>query len=201
MPIKALIFDVGGVLLRTEELSGRQKWADRFGLGPWELAEAVFDCPEAAAATIGKAAEEEVWATVRRRFSLTDAELAEFRNDFWSGDQFDDSLLDWVAARRGKYRTGILSNAWGGARRFLTSQAKVTAAFETLVISAEEGVRKPEPTIYERALQRLGVAAEDAVFVDDVLENIEAARQVGLAGIHFQKGLDLSAEMARLGIV
>ena len=198
--IKALIFDVGGVLLRTESLAGRQKWGDRLGLGLGEVDEAVFGCPEAAAATLGEVDEAEVWAAVQRRFSLTVEQLAEFRHDFWSGDRLDELILDWVAARRGKYRTGILSNAWGGARKFLTSQAKLNAAFEILVISAEEGLRKPNPVIYERTVQRLGVRASEAVFVDDVLQNVTAARQVGLEAIHFQKDINLPGEMARLGI-
>ena len=200
MSIKAVIFDVGGVLLRTEDLSGRCQWADRYGLGPWELAEAVFNSPVARAATVGKATEADVWEAVRMAFNLSPDELREFHRDFWSGDRFDDSLLDWVASVRGRYRTGILSNAWGGARQFLTSNSKIVSAFEELVISAEEGLRKPQLEIYERALQRLNVTAPEAVFVDDVLENVAAARQLGLAAIHFTTGLDLPGEMARLGV-
>ncbi len=199
--IKALIFDVGGVLLRTEDFTGRRKWEARFGLGDWQLAEAVFDNPEANAATLGQATEAEVWESVRRRFGLTADELAELRRDFWGGDRFDDQLLDWVAGMRRRYRTGILSNAWGGARKFLTSQPEIAAAFDELVISAEEGLRKPQPEIYDRALKRLKVAAGEAVFVDDMLENVEAARRIGMAGIHFKPGLDVPGEMARLGIV
>ena len=200
MPIKALIFDVGGVLLRTEDLAPRQKWAERLGLGPWELAEAVFNCPASAAATLGQASEVAIWAAAQERFNLTAGQLAEFRHDFFAGDRLDETLLAWIAARRGPYRTGILSNAWGSAREFLTRQPAITAAFDILVISAEEGLRKPQPEIYERALERLGVAAAEAVFVDDLPENVAAAWQAGLTAIHFHAGLDLPGEMARLGV-
>lgn len=198
MPIKALIFDVGGVLLRTEDLAPRQKWAERFGLGPWELAAAVFNCPASAAATIGQGSEEAVWAAAQGRFNLTADQLAEFRHDFFAGDRLDETLLAWIAARRDPYRTGILSNAWANAREFLIRQPAIRAAFDTLVISAEEGLRKPQPEIYERALRRLGVAPGEAVFVDDMPENVAAARQAGLAAIHFHADLDLPEEMARL---
>ena len=200
MPIKAVIFDVGGVLLRTEDLSGRRQWADRYGLGPWELAEAVFNSPVARAATAGKATEAEVWEAARMAFNLSPDELREFRRDFWSGDRFDDLLLDWVTSVRGRYRTGILSNAWGNARRFLTSNPKITAAFEELIISAEEGVMKPNADIYERAARRLGVGPSEAVFVDDVLENVEAARRFGMSAVHFRVGLDVPQELERLGV-
>ncbi len=200
MTIKAVIFDVGGVLLRTEDLSGRRKWEARFGLKDWELANVVFNSPVAGAATVGRATEAEVWESIRRQFNLTLAELAELQRDFWSGDQFDDSLLDWVAALRGRYRTGILSNAWGGARKFLTGNPKVVTAFEELVISAEEGVMKPQPEIYTRVVQRLSVRPEEAVFVDDVLANIEAAQKAGLVGVHFEVGLDIPGILRQLGV-
>ncbi|MEK7325063.1 MAG: HAD family phosphatase [Chloroflexota bacterium] len=201
MPIKAVLFDVGGVLLRTEDLTGRQKWADRFGLGPWELADAVFNSAAASAATVGRATEIEVWESVRQRFSLARAELAELQADFWSGDRFDEPLLDWVTGLRGRYRTGILSNAWGGARKFLTGNPKVVAAFEELVISAEEGLMKPQPEIYERAVKRLSVRPEEAVFVDDVLTNVEAARRAGLAAVQYKVGLDVPGALRQLGVV
>ena len=199
--IKALIFDVGGVLLRTEDLSPRRKWEAQLGLSEWGLAGAVFDNPPAHATTLGQATEAEVWEAVRGRFDLSLEELIVLKRDFWAGDQFDESLLDWVSARRGRFRTGILSNAWPGARAFLTGQPKIVAAFDELVISAEVGVRKPQPEIYELALRRLNVPAAAAVFVDDVLENVEAARKVGLSAIQFKPELDLQGEMARLGVV
>lgn len=200
MPIKAVIFDVGGVLLRTEDLSGRRKWADRYGLGPWELADVVFNSPAAGAATVGKATEGEVWEAARTALNLSPDELRQFRRDFWSGDRFDDPLLDWVTSLRGRYRTGILSNAWSNARRFLTRNLKITAAFEELIISAEEGVMKPNADIYDRAVRRLGVGPSESVFVDDVLDNVEAARRFGMSAVHFRVGLDVPQELEQLGV-
>ena len=200
MPIHAVIFDMGGVILRTEDLSGRRKWARRFGMGEWELAEAVFNSEAAAAATGGHAPAAAGWEAARRRFHLSAAELIEFQSDFWSGDRFDEALLDWVASLRGRYRTAILSNAWSGARDFLTGQPGVVRAFETLIISAEEGVRKPQEEIYARTAQRLNVLPGQAVFVDDVLENVEAARACGWLAIHFQPGLNVPQELAQMGV-
>ncbi len=201
MLIKAVLFDVGGVLLRTEDLRGRRKWEARFRMKDWELADAVFNSAAASAATIGQASEAEVWEAVRRRFSLSPTELAELQADFGSGDRFDEPLLDWVTGLRGRYRTGILSNAWGGARKFLTGIPKVVAAFEEMVISAEEGIMKPQPEIYERAVKRLNVRPEEAVFVDDVLTNVEAARRAGLAAVQYQVGLDVPGALRQLGVV
>lgn len=198
--IKAVIFDMGGVILRTEDPSGRRKWQARLGLKDGELADAVFNSQTALAATVGRATEAEVWESVRRQFNLSAAGLAELQKDFWSGDRFDESLLAWIASLRGRYRTALLSNAWGGARAFLTSHPSVPAAFEELIISAEEGVMKPALEIYWRAARRLSVSPAEAVFVDDVLANVEAAQRAGLKAMRYRAGMNVPQEMRPLGV-
>ena len=59
-------------------------------------------------------------------------------------------------------------------------------AFDNMVISAEIGVMKPEARIYQLALEQAGVSADEAVFVDDFIENIEACEKLGMHGIHFR---------------
>ena len=198
--IKAIIFDVGGVLLRTEDLSSREKWAKRYGMDVWDFASAVFDSDEANRATVGLATEGEAWLAAQQRFNVPQAEMDQFRKDFFAGDRWDESLLGWIISLRSRYRTAILSNAWGGARKFFAGQAKVMAAFEQLIISAEEGVRKPQDEIYQRAVQRLSVLPHEAVFVDDVLENVEAAKRVGLEAIHFRVGVDVRERLKGLDV-
>jgi epoxide hydrolase-like predicted phosphatase len=62
----------------------------------------------------------------------------------------------------------------------------IDALFELVVDSGFEGTRKPEPRIYELTLERLGLAAGDCAFVDDVEVNVDAARDLGLHGIQFR---------------
>lgn len=200
MTIKALIFDVGGVLIRTESVAPREALGKRFGLGPWELHDVIFKSPLAEQATVGQVKDEAVWEQVRQQLKFPIEEMKQFQDAFWAGDVLDEPLVDWVASKRGQYRTGILSNAWPNARGFLTGLPKLAQAFETLVISAEEGLRKPHPEIYRRILNRLGVTGQEAVFVDDVLENIEAARQLGMTGLHYKPGLNVPQALADLGV-
>ena len=149
---------------------------------------------------MGLATEGEAWLAAQQRFNVPQAEMDQFRIDFFAGDRWDESLLDWIISLRGRYRTAILSNAWGGARKFLMSHTKVMAAFEQLIISAEEGVRKPQGEIYRRAVQRLSVLPHEAVFVDDVLENVEAAKQVGLEAVQFNVGVDVRGWLKGLDV-
>ena len=70
--------------------------------------------------------------------------------------------------------------------------------FDSVTISSEEGVMKPDPAIFRTALGRAGVTAEEAVFVDDFLVNVEAARSLGIAGVHFVTSEQALAELASL---
>lgn len=192
MPIRAVIFDIGGVLVRTEDLEPRRVWERRFGLPDWGLAQIVFENPYAGPATVGRASLDEVWAEVGRQLRLSAAELTQLRDDFWSGDRYDQALIEYIRALRPRYRTGILSNAWPGVRAM--HQARLNGdTFDVLLYSAEEGLAKPDPAIYRRALERLQVAPAEAVFVDDVLENVAAAQALGMAGVQFRKGMDAAA--------
>ena len=70
--------------------------------------------------------------------------------------------------------------------------------FDVIVISAEERVRKPNRLIYEIALQRLGVAAEAAVFIDDRPVNVQGAQQVGMKAIHYQNFEQMRLELEKI---
>lgn len=199
MPIRAVIFDIGGVLVRTEDQEPRRKWERRFGLPEWGLADLVFNCPASRRASVGQATRHEVWAEVARRLSLTPAELEELKVDFWRGDVWDAGLLTFIRSLRPRYKTGILSNAWPDAREAVKAHVN-GEAFDVIVISGEEGVEKPDPEIYRRALGRLNVSAPEAVFVDDMPVNVEAARGLGMRGVHFQPGINVRAEFEKLEI-
>ena len=73
-------------------------------------------------------------------------------------------------------------------------------AFDLIVSSAGEQVMKPDAAIFERTLERLEVAPYEAVFIDDFAHNVAAARAAGLAAIHFIPGIDLPAELEKLGV-
>ncbi len=80
-------------------------------------------------------------------------------------------------------RTGLLSNSWGlSAYPF----ARLQRSFDTLVLSGEVGLRKPDPRIFALALERIGLPADRCVFVDDLAPNVAAAEELGLTGVHHQ---------------
>ncbi len=195
--IRAVLVDVGGVLVRTEDLEPRRQWERRFGMRDWELADLVFNNPVSQRASLGQATWDDNWAEVARRLSLPPAELEALRADFWKGDVWDEGLIRYIASLRARVKTGIISNALRGAREQVTAQVG-GANFDEMVFSYEEGVEKPDPEIYRRALARLGVQPAEAVFVDDMLPNVEGARAVGMFGILFTHPAQARTEIEQL---
>lgn len=73
--------------------------------------------------------------------------------------------------------------------------------FEGIVISGEVGVTKPDARIFEHLLDRFGIRAADAVFIDDAAANVEAAGRLGFHAIRFTGSSELRVELARLGLL
>jgi epoxide hydrolase-like predicted phosphatase len=185
MSIKAVFFDLGGVIVRTEFQAPRQRLAERFGMDYDDLSKLVFDSESGLRAAIGEISSEEHWASVIQRLKRPAAELAAIREEFFAGDIVDRTLVEYIRSLRGKYKTGLISNAWGDLRDFVVRE-KFDDAFDKMIISAEVGAMKPEPKIFQIALEQLGVGPKEAVFVDDFEANIEGCKKVGIKGILFK---------------
>ena len=93
---------------------------------------------------------------------------------------YENSMTSLVTrARAAGIRTALLSNSWGNEY----DRSDWHEMFDTVVISGEVGMRKPEPEIFELVIHRMGLPADECVFIDDMAHNIVAAEQAGLAGI------------------
>lgn len=199
--IKAIIFDVGGVLIRTEDHQSRRAWEQKLGLSKWESEQIVFNSEMGQKAQQGVITDEALWQWVGQRLKLTEADLAAFRTGFWAGDVLDTGLVDFIRRLRPAYQTAIISNATDGLHASLAEQHKIADVFDLIVGSAREKVMKPAPEIYERTLERLGRQPNEAVFIDDFAHNIEAAQALGWHTIHFRPGTNIPTELAKLGVI
>jgi len=185
--IKALIFDFGGVLMRTADRAPRQRLASRFGLSVDELGELVFGGPDSLLADTGRMSSEERWRRVSQRLYLPTKQATDsFVREFFSGEALDDHLVDHIRMLHREYKTALLSNASDSLDRFVREELGLGEVFDVIIISALVGVRKPDALIYQLALERLGVSAGEALFVDDLADNVEGARKAGLQAIQFR---------------
>jgi glucose-1-phosphatase len=199
--LKAVIFDLGGVIVRSHERRGRRHWEQKLGLPDWGCDEIVFNSSMGVKAQLGEISETALWRWVGERLKLSAAELDAFQQDFWADDVVDLALVAYLHSLRAPYQVALISNAADGLRQALADRYNIADLFDLIVISAEEKVMKPTAVIYERTLAQLDRRPEETVFVDDNAANIAAARALGMAAIHFTPAVDIPAEMAALGVM
>jgi putative hydrolase of the HAD superfamily len=186
MPVRAIFFDLGGVILRTEYQTPREHLAQRLNMTYEYLSSAVFDGESARLASIGKITTDQHWVSVATKLGLPTAEAKALATEFFAGDVIDRVLLNSIRAFQPKYKTGLISNGWSDMRDYIVRH-RFEDAFDALVISAEVGLMKPSPEIFVLASERLQVEPGDAAFVDDTAVNVEAARALGMRGILFRE--------------
>jgi putative hydrolase of the HAD superfamily len=114
----------------------------------------------------------------------------------FGGAAIDDAMVEGVRALHDRgVRTGMVSNSWG-TRRY--PRDLLAELFDGVVISGEEGFRKPDPRMYALGASRVGVAPEQCVFVDDLAFNLDPARELGMAVVHHTDAASTLAELGRL---
>jgi epoxide hydrolase-like predicted phosphatase len=186
MAIQAVVFDIGGVLEITPRLGVDEIWEARLGLPPGELNERMADAWHGG--SIGTVSEQQVYQALTERVGLSAEQLAEFKADLWREylGTGNTDLIDYARRLRPRYRTGILSNSFVGAREREQAAYGFEDLVDEIVYSHECGMSKPDPAIYALACERLAVEPAQVVFLDDFEPYVAGARQAGIHAVLYR---------------
>lgn len=201
MAIKAVVFDLGGVLeviegqgaedptSRYPEMMAR--WDARMGWEPGTTAgkdaalnKRYKDIGKDTALGINITYEEWV-SDLQAALGLDDVTHAALMDDVWDtyiGD-FNDELAAYFIGLRPRYKTAFLSNSGIGAREHEQAARGFEDMADLIVYSHEVGVAKPDPRIYAITCERLGVQPDEMIFLDNVPGNVAAAQQCGIHAV------------------
>lgn len=196
--IKAIIFDMGGVLILTCDPKPREELAKQLGIPINELLDAVFNNESTIRSEMGEFSKNELWTSVLQKFGKEGMDVERIDQIFWSGDCLNQGLMDYIQSLRENYRIGFLSNAFQSARETVEGQFHFLHNFDLSIFSYEVKLRKPDVRIYRLICEGLHTSPEQAVFIDDMLPNVEGARRAGLYGIHYQGLGELKKELSNL---
>ncbi len=199
--IEAVLFDAGGVLV-TEGTS-RTRLAEFDQMLGWEegsMHRRLYSGPWWEAVSTGKISVEAYWQAAAAAWQ---AQLPSDFNEF--ADNFHAHQLDLATTHlawrlRPFYRLVLLSNATPLLTRFLQHEKRLYGLFDIIIISALEGVRKPDPAIFERTLQRLRLPAAACVFIDDKERNIAPAAALGMHTVIHRHALSTERALRTLGL-
>jgi len=187
MAIRAVVFDIGGVLeldvIETMDIDLDARWEQRLGLQPGELdrrMEAVWR-----AGSLGECTEE-VHQAMGKRLGMNQEQIEEYMREMWDWycGRLNVQLAPLFRSLSPRSQTAILSNTFVAARREEQQRYHFEEMCDLIIYSHEEGIAKPDPRIFELTCRRLGVQPAEMLFLDDVQQIVEAARALGIHAIH-----------------
>ena len=196
--IRAILFDFGRVISAQKPESLFRNYEDELGLAPGKLNQIMFGSQDWHEALVGRKTIKEFWYAIGPELGLNSRdEIDDFRRLYRADEAINEGVLDLIRRLHGHYKLAVLSNAPSGLTQWL-AEWQVLDLFDTVFCSGDEGVVKPYAAAFEITLERLGVEPHEAIFIDDTLEHVEAARKLGLRGILFTTAEALEEELARL---
>lgn len=202
MQVEAVIFDFGRVISAPKPAALFRRYEDELGLKPGSINAVMFQSRAWEQALVGEKTMEEFWYAVGPALGLNSPrQIDAFRSRYYRDEAVNPGVLRIIQSLQGRYKLAVLSNSPPGLAHWLADW-QMLHLFDEVFCSGDEGMAKPAPAVFAETLRRLAVAPEQAVFIDDTREHVNAARSQGLQAIHFSDGDTLAVELtALLGIV
>ncbi len=193
---RGLLVDWGGVLT-SDVFESFRAFCELEGLAPDAIASAFrndADCRNLLIAfETGELPEEEFEVQFAPVLGVAAPGLID---RLFAGSAPDEEMIEAVRrARSAGIKAGLVSNSWG-TRRY--PRDLLGELFDSVVISAEVGIRKPSPEIYALGAERIGLEPRACVFVDDLPFNLVPAAELGMATVRHQRTEETVPELERL---
>jgi epoxide hydrolase-like predicted phosphatase len=199
--IKAVIFDIGGVLLTEGPDYARELVCDLTGMSYSRVNKSFHlrwnDWKH------GKISAEEFWKSfIEDIKSDAEIDIAYLREKSTEMVHEIDSMLSFASGMRQKgYKIGIISNNTAEWAEYEKEKFRLPKIFDAIVLSNEEGISKPDPEIFRICMKRLGVKPSECIFIDDNKNNVKAAQEVGMGAVAFKDSEQLKKDLEKMGVV
>ncbi len=198
--IRAIIFDIGRVLIRVDISRATSGLASGLSLTPEEVWSAIEKDPRWPDWQEGRISPRDWHLHVTKRLgaSLTFEQFTEVWNRSLDPNPIQsESFLEKLSK---KYRLALLSNTDSIHMTEEEARFPFFRFFPIRIYSFRVGASKPDPVIYREALKACKVRAEEAVYIDDITAYAEAAQRLGMTGIVFRSPQQLQSDLRALGI-
>lgn len=144
--------------------------------------------------------------TVEEYFSilgnLTRLESEQIQNEWYSLVKINRDVVVLIETLKKKnFKMILLTNAYRKLLEHVVKEGNLARLFNEVVTSFEEKLVKPDPRIFKITLDRAGIDAGEAIFIDDRERNVKAGEELGIRSILFKDANSLEAELKKLGII
>lgn len=196
MTIKAIIWDLEGVILRTNEGSISASLARLLQVPEEQVRPALFsDFNDRV--DLGEYTQEDFWDFILETAGRPPEYKQRLRDFFFEGFFIDQELLTDVHNYHKYVKTCLFSNFSDELRPMMKSHWQVNGAFDEILISCEIGMIKPQPAAFQYALKRLGCQAGETIFIDDRVRNVEGAQAAGIHAILYTDRLEMNNQITK----
>ena len=182
---RVLAVDLGGVVFLPAH--DDDPWAalgDRLGVPPALVQSTLWHSEDVESANVGRLSAERYVARAAERLGVSDAAVLSAIERVYAC-RLNEPLVAWLRAVAPTTTLAAVTNNWSFLDRLLARHG-IADLFDVVINSAEIGCCKPSVEYFQIMLERLGCAADEALFVDDDEKNVAAARSLGLRTVHFR---------------
>ena len=199
--IKAILFDLGNVIVPFDFKRAYAKLGPLCSCPVTEISARLRSTDLVSRFETGRIASEPFVGELSTLLGLKTT-YSEFC-DLWTSVFFEDTLVpeSLIAGLHGRHRLLILSNTNPIHFSMLKARYPVFRHFDDFVLSYQVGALKPEPEIYQEAIQRAGCRPDECFFTDDIAVNVEAARNNGMDAVQFLSAEQLERELKARGLL
>lgn len=185
MSTKAIIFDCYGVLYVDSHRSLKQEYPD--------LAQDIADLSQQS--DYGWIDREQYLEELSRLTGESTSFITEF---ILTEHHLNKALVATIAELKTQYKIGMVSNVGRGWLDDFFAQHNLRHLFDTIVLSGEEGITKPDPGIFALAAERLGVDPSECIMIDDIADNCAGADAAGMRSVHYRSNTQLTSDLRAL---
>jgi glucose-1-phosphatase len=198
--LRAIIFDIGRVLIRIDVARAMQGLAVGTSLSPAELWTAIERDPQWSDWQTGRITARDWYLHLSKRFGVnfTFEQFTEIWNRVLDPVAIHEDAFFKALSRN--YRLALLSNTDPIHVQHMEATYSFFAFFPVRIYSCAVGASKPDPLVYREALRSLKVQAQEAAYIDDIAAYVEAAQRLGMTGIQFESPSQLTSSLKALGV-
>ncbi len=196
---KLILFDLGGVVFTNGTKKFIADISQRYGIGSEEVLN-ILDGVIGTKYREGKIGREEFWKLVLEALPLKES-VDDLEKEWIGNYELIPGTKVIIEKLRDKYKVMYLSYNVKERVDKLDQKFDFVSWFEGGIFSHEVGMRKPNPKIYEIALQMGNVKADESVFVDDKLKMLEPAKAMGMTGLVFESPEKLGKDLVNIGVL
>jgi putative hydrolase of the HAD superfamily len=198
--IKTVLFDLGNVILPFDVTRLARRLTSYSPLSAEQIVEKLWNLEIAMDFETGRMSPHEYFDLISKLCGFKNLTFSEFVPIFNEIFDQDHHVVDLIKKLKPNYRLGLISNTNAIHVAHILENYPELHHFEKHWWSNEAGIRKPDPKIYFMALDHFSIEPSEAVFIDDMPENVGSAKNIGIQAILYQGVNLLKNELSKLGV-